>query len=227
MSKIRDKLQTIGANINQFADKYGRDSSHIQLLAVSKRHSVDLIREAYQSGQHAFGENYAQEMLDKAEDLADLAIEWHFIGPLQSNKTKRIAETASWVHTIERLKIAKRLNDQRPDKLPPLNICIQINSDEEASKSGIHIEDLSEFATEISNLKNLCLRGLMAIPAPQTDFIKQRQAFSKVTKAYEELKQQGFKLDTLSMGMSNDMEAAIAEGATIVRIGTAIFGKRD
>lgn len=227
MSQIRDKLQTVGANINQFADKYGCDSSRIQLLAVSKRHSVDLIREAFQAGQLAFGENYAQEMLEKANDLSDLSIEWHFIGPLQSNKTKPIAQTASWVHTIERLKIAKRLNEQRPDTLPPLNVCIQINSDEEESKSGISMGDLPEFATEINKLTNLKLRGLMAIPMPETDFYKQRQSFAKVKQAYENLNKQGFGLDTLSMGMSNDMEAAIAEDATIVRIGTAIFGTRD
>lgn len=227
MNKIRDKLLTVGTNIKQFSEKYRTGKSDVQLLAVSKRHPADLIREAFNAGQVAFGENYAQEMLDKAEDLEDLAIEWHFIGPLQSNKTKRIAQTAHWVHTIERLKIAERLNSQRPETLPPLNICIQINIDEEDTKSGIHLNDLNTFAAEISQLTNLRLRGLMAIPAPEADFLKQRQSFANVKQAYENLKQQGFELDTLSMGMSNDMEAAIAEGATIVRIGTAIFGKRD
>lgn len=227
MNKIRDKLLTVGTKIKQFSAKYGIGKSGVQLLAVSKRHPADLIREAYQAGQIAFGENYAQEMTEKAGLLEDLEIEWHFIGPLQSNKTKGIAETAHWVHTIERLKIAKRLNSQRPDTLPPLNICIQINIDEEQTKSGIHLKDLNTVAAEISQLKNLRLRGLMAIPAPEADFLKQRHAFANVKQAYEDLIKQGFKLDTLSMGMSNDMEAAIAEGATIVRIGTAIFGKRD
>ncbi len=227
MIKIRDKLLTIGANIKQFAQKYQRNPEEIQLLAVSKRHSESMIREAFAAGQTAFGENYVQELLNKAEALSDLPIEWHFIGPLQSNKTKKIAQTASWVHTIDRLKIAKRLNKQRPPELPPLSVCIQLNISGEQSKSGIMLNELATLAQEINQLKQLKLRGLMAIPAPESDFHKQRQAFAKIYQAQQDLIKQGFDLDTLSMGMSNDMEAAIAEGATIVRIGTAIFGKRD
>ncbi len=227
MIKIRDKLLTIGANIKQFAQKYQRNPENIQLLAVSKRHSESMIREAFAAGQTAFGENYVQELLNKAEALSDLPIEWHFIGPLQSNKTRKIAQTVSWVHTIDRLKIAKRLNEQRPQELPPLSVCIQLNISGEESKSGIMPHELAALATEINQLEHLKLRGLMAIPAPETDFYKQRMAFAKIYQAQQGLIRQGFDLDTLSMGMSNDMEAAIAEGATIVRIGTAIFGKRD
>jgi len=227
MTKIRDKLLTIGANIKQFAQKYQRNPEEIQLLAVSKHHPQSMIREAFAAGQTAFGENYVQELLNKAEALNDLPIEWHFIGPLQSNKTKKIAQTASWVHTIDRLKIAKRLNKQRPPELPPLSVCIQLNISGEQSKSGIMLNELATLAQEINQLKQLKLRGLMAIPAPESDFHKQRQAFAKIYQAQQDLIKQGFDLDTLSMGMSNDMEAAIAEGATIVRIGTAIFGKRD
>ena len=227
MTKIRDKLLTIGANIKQFAQKYQRNPEEIQLLAVSKHHPQSMIREAFAAGQTAFGENYVQELLNKAEALNDLPIEWHFIGPLQSNKTKKIAQTASWVHTIDRLKIAKRLNKQRPPELPPLSVCIQLNISGEQSKSGIMLNELATLAQEINQLKQLKLRGLMAIPAPESDFHKQRLAFAKIYQAQQDLIKQGFDLDTLSMGMSNDMEAAIAEGATIVRIGTAIFGKRD
>lgn len=227
MNQIRDKLQTIGANIKQYAQKYQREPDDIQLLAVSKRHPENVIRKAFSAGQIAFGENYAQELLDKANALSDLPIEWHFIGPLQSNKTQKIAQTASWVHTIDRLKIAKRLNDQRLDNLPPLNVCIQVNISGESSKSGILLDDLVTLAQEIRKLKNLNLRGLMAIPAAESNFSRQREAFANVKQAYDQLVKLGFELDTLSMGMSNDMEAAIAEGATIVRIGTAIFGKRD
>lgn len=224
---VRDKLQIIGAKLDQFARQYQRSASDIQLLAVSKRHSITAIREAYEAGQILFGENYVQELLDKAEQLSDLNIKWHFIGPLQSNKTKKIAAIADWIHAIDRIKIAQRLNDQRPDDLPRLNICIQVNISKESSKSGIFPEDVVTFAKEIANMPKLNLRGLMVIPAAESDLAKQRKAFAKTAKLLAELNQQGFKLDTLSMGMSGDMEAAIAEGATIVRIGTAIFGKRE
>jgi len=227
MATIRDNLQIIGAKLKQFALQYQRPLNDIQLLAVSKRHSVECIREAYESGQKAFGENYVQELLDKVSQLSDLEIEWHYIGPLQSNKTRKIAQVASWVHTIDRLKIAKRLNDQRPENLPPLSVCIQVNISGEASKSGVLPEDVDALAIEISQLPRLNLRGLMAIPAPETDFDKQRAIFSKVAALKAQLNQQGHQLDTLSMGMTGDMEAAIAEGATIVRIGTAIFGARE
>ncbi len=227
MIQIRDKLQIIGANIKQYAKEYQRKVGDIQLLAVSKHHPESMIREAFSAGQVAFGENYVQELVKKAETLDDLPIEWHFIGPLQSNKTKKIAQLASWVHTIDRLKIARRLNDQRPPELPPLSVCIQLNISGEASKSGIMPQELAGLATQINALDRLKLRGLMAIPAPQADFSRQRQVFARVREAQQNLLEQGFQLDTLSMGMSNDMQAAIAEGATIVRIGTAIFGKRN
>jgi len=223
---VRDNLQIIGTKLEYFAEQYHRSISEIQLLAVSKRHSVTAIREAYEAGQRAFGENYVQELLEKAEQLSDLDIEWHFIGPLQSNKTRKIASVASWVHTVDRIKIAQRLNDQRPEDLPDLNICIQVNISEEANKSGILAEETLAFAQALLPLSRLKLRGLMVIPAIETDFAKQRKAFAKAAELLAQLNQQGFNLDTLSMGMSGDMEAAIAEGATIVRIGTAIFGKR-
>ena len=223
---VRDNLQIIGTELEHFAEQYNRSISETQLLAVSKRHPELAIREAYQAGQRVFGENYVQELLEKAEQLSDLDIEWHFIGPLQSNKTRKIAVVANWVHTIDRAKIAQRLNDQRLESLPKLNICIQVNISEETSKSGILAKHVPAFAEEISKLSRLKLRGLMIIPATETDFIKQRKVFSQAAELLAQLNRQGFNLDTLSMGMSSDMEAAIAEGATIVRIGTAIFGKR-
>jgi len=227
MTYISDKLQITGANIENFAIKYQRAPKEVKLLAVSKKHGADKIREAYDAGQTAFGENYVQELLEKQQELSDLNIEWHFIGPLQSNKTKKIAEIASWVHTIDRFKIAKRLSEQRPAQLPPLAVCIQVNISGEESKSGVSIEELPSLAKEINTLPRLQLKGLMVIPAPEKNFEKQRAVFARLTEIKKQLNQQGLEIDTLSMGMSDDMEAAIAEGATIVRIGTAIFGKRD
>ena len=227
MTQIQDKLQIIGTEIKSAVEQYKREENSVQLLAVSKRHPVEAIEEAYHAGQIAFGENYVQELVEKAEALYKLNIEWHFIGPLQSNKTKQIAAVASWVHTIDRLKIAQRLNDQRPEILPPLSVCIQVNISGEESKSGVIGDELTELAQQISKMPRLRLRGLMAIPAPTSDFIKQREVFTEVTALKDQLNQRGYDLDTLSMGMSGDMEAAIAEGATIVRIGTAIFGARD
>ena len=224
---VSDNLQIIGAKLKQYAEQYQRNASDIQLLAVSKRHPANAIREAHQAGQKAFGENYVQELLDKAEQLTDLDIQWHFIGPLQSNKTKSIAAVADWIHTVDRLKIARRLSTQRLDALPPLNICIQVNVSGESTKSGIIPDEVLSIAKDIAGLPNLKLRGLMVIPAPENDFSKQRVAFAKTAKLLAELNTVGFDLDTLSMGMSGDMEAAIAEGATIVRIGTAIFGQRE
>ena len=227
MSRLADNLLTIGAKIKKHAKRYQKKTEDIQLLAVSKRHSAENIAEAFTLGQKSFGENYVQELLQKAEQLRHLAIEWHFIGPLQSNKTKAIAETVSWVHTIDRLKIAQRLSRQRPENLEPLNVCIQVNISNEASKSGLQAEDVEKLAQQIKDLPQLKLRGLMAIPAPHTDFNKQRAEFSKLASLKRALNKKGFALDTLSMGMSADSEAAIAEGATIIRIGTAIFGARE
>ena len=224
---VSDNLQIIGTKLDAFSKQYKRSPSSIRLLAVSKRHSVSAIRKANAVGQIDFGENYVQELLEKAEQLSDLEIQWHFIGPLQSNKTKKIAEVANWVHTIDRIKIAQRLSDQRSADLPKLNVCIQVNISEEANKSGVSPDDVFIFAKEVSNLPMLNLRGLMVIPVAETDFKKQRAVFAKTKKLLAELNKKGFKLDTLSMGMSGDMEAAVAEGATIVRIGTAIFGNRQ
>ena len=233
MTKIRDNLQIIGANIDHYLSQYKRPKDSAQLLPVSKRHGIDKIREAYEFGYHAFGENYVQELLDKNQQLDDLDIEWHFIGPLQSNKTKKIAEVASWVHAVDRLKIAQRLSDNRPDDMHPLSICLQVNISGEDTKSGISPDELNSLAHEIVKLPKIKLRGLMVIPAPEDDFIKQREVFAKVAKLKDDLQKSlkqnhpEIELDTLSMGMSNDIEAAIAEGATMVRVGNAIFGQRE
>ena len=233
MSDIRDNLLTIGTKIKQYSTLYQRPKNSTQLLAVSKRHTTESITTAYNVGQRAFGENYAQELFDKNEKLTKLDIEWHFIGPLQSNKAKKIAQVADWVHAVDRLKIAKKLSENRPENLPPLSICLQINISGEDSKSGVEPDDLFTLAEAVTQLPHLKLRGLMVIPAPEDDSTKQRSVFAKVatlkTALENHLIQQGIDvtLDTLSMGMSNDIEAAIAEGATIVRVGTAIFGQRD
>lgn len=226
MKSLCDKLQIIGLNISDSIKAYQRFENSVQLLAVSKHHPAEDIRDAYHCGQHAFGENYVQEMLDKVGVLNDLDIEWHFIGSLQSNKTRAVAETVHWVHTIDRLKIAKRLSEQRPETMTPLSVCIQVNISREDSKSGVLAEDVKSLATEIAPLKNIKLRGLMAIPTAEHDFQRQRDTFAQVRELQAQLNAEGFQLDTLSMGMSGDMKAAIAEGATIVRIGTAIFGAR-
>ena len=224
---ICDRLKTVKQKIHDAEQRYQRAPGSVQLLAVSKTKPSAAIRAAWECGQRSFGENYAQELQDKSEELQDLDIDWHFIGPLQSNKTRIIATHAHWVHSIDREKIARRLNDQRPDELPPLNVCLQINISGEASKSGLELEAVQGLAQQILQLPRLRLRGLMTLPAPELGFEQQRAAFARVRKLLEELKAQGLELDTLSMGMTGDMEAAIAEGATIVRIGTAIFGARD
>lgn len=226
MSKIQHNLQMIGLEIARDCQHFGRDPAHVSLLAVSKRHPAEAIREAYDSGQRSFGENYVQEMLEKAELLKDLGVEWHFIGPLQSNKSKDVAATASWVHTIDRLKIARRLSEQRPNSMSPLNVCLQVNVNNEASKSGVSLGDLDDLLESVSVLPNIKVRGLMAIPQATKDLELQRQNFRLLADAQMRLNKAGYELDTLSMGMSGDMDAAIAEGATIVRIGTAIFGER-
>ncbi len=228
MTQISDNLQTIGAKLKKFSLQYNRVENSVKLLAVSKKHDSSKIREAYAYGQRAFGENYVQELWDKYHELSDLDIEWHFIGPLQSNKTKKIAEISDWVHTIDRLKIAQRLNDQRPENLAPLSVCIQLNISGERSKSGISENEVTDLAKEIIKLPKLKLRGLMVIPAPEENFDKQLEVFAKVNAIKDTLNlEQGIELDTLSMGMSNDIEAAIAGGSTMVRIGTAIFGQRE
>ena len=197
-----------------------------QLLAVSKTRPVEEIEAAYKAGQQAFGENYLQEALAKMSALDKLSISWHFIGAIQSNKTREIANAFDWVHSVERIKIARRLSEQRNPELEPLNICLQVNICNENTKSGVRHNEFTDLAREVANLPNLKLRGLMAIPEKVESLDMQRSIFRKMQQTMTELNQQGLDLDTLSMGMSNDMEAAIAEGATIVRIGTAIFGPR-
>ncbi|MDY7577978.1 YggS family pyridoxal phosphate-dependent enzyme [Herbaspirillum sp. RTI4] len=229
MSLISQNLQAIHQRIERAVTAAGRAPGSVQLLAVSKTFDAAAVADAVAQGQTAFGENYVQETLDKIATLAASgapALEWHFIGPLQSNKTRQIAEHVDWVHSVERLKIAQRLSDQRPPQLPPLNICLQVNISGEASKSGTTVQDMPALAAAVAALPRLRLRGLMAIPAPGADVQQQRAAFAQVRVLFENLRAQGLALDTLSMGMSDDLEAAIAEGATIVRIGSAIFGAR-
>ena len=231
MSIIAGNLQAVEATITDAVKASERTRSDVQLLAVSKTFPAQAVLEAMAAGQLAFGENYLQEALDKIASVAqaqpDAAVEWHFIGPIQSNKTRPIAASFAWVHTVDRLKIAQRLSEQRPPELGPLNICLQVNISGEASKSGASPEELPALAREVAQLPNLCLRGLMAIPEPTTDVAEQRTAFARVRALFDALRADGLALDTLSMGMSGDLAPAIAEGATIVRVGSAIFGKRD
>lgn len=224
MSTIADNIQLVGSRIRAAAQAAGRDENSIQLLAVSKTKPAEALREAHAAGLRNFGENYLQEALSKQLELADLPLIWHFIGPIQSNKTRAIAEHFDWVHSVDRLKIAQRLSEQRPANLPPLNICIQVNVSGEASKSGCTPQDLPALAAAISALPRLKLRGLMAIPEPTEDRAEQDAAFAAVQRLQASL---DLPLDTLSMGMSHDLESAIAQGATWVRIGTALFGARD
>lgn len=226
-SSIPIALQQVTQQITEFANKYDRSANSVKLLAVSKRKSIASIQAAIQAGQRAFGENYADEAVEKIQALASESLEWHFIGAVQSRKCQLIAEHFHWVHSVDRLKVARRLSDFRPSNKPPLNICLQVNLDNEDTKSGISINQVGELATTCSTLPGLRLRGLMAIPAPRNDFHDQRSVFATLRELQNALQAQFPELDTLSMGMSADMEAAIAEGATIVRVGTAIFGARD
>ena len=230
MSSIAQHLQHVQQQIAQAAGRAGRAPASGQRLAVSKTFGPGAVAEAVAAGQRAFGENYLQEALDKIAALPalvpDTPLEWHFIGPIQSNKTRPIAEHFDWVHSVDRLKIAQRLSEQRPEELGALNICLQVNISAEASKSGLSPEELPEVAARVAQLPRLRLRGLMAIPAPSDDMKQQRAAFAAVRGLYEQLCANGLALDTLSMGMSADLEAAVAEGATIVRVGSAIFGAR-
>ncbi|KZX62803.1 MAG: YggS family pyridoxal phosphate-dependent enzyme [Pseudomonas sp.] len=224
MSTIEKNIAKVAARIREAAQAVHRDAATVGLLAVSKTQPAAAIREAFAAGLRDFGENYLQEALDKQVDLDDLPLIWHFIGPIQSNKTKAIAEHFDWVHSVDRLKIAQRLSDQRPATLPPLNICLQVNVSGEASKSGCTPQELGPLAEAVAAMPQLRLRGLMCIPAPTEDPAEQRAAFARLRLLRDEL---ALDLDTLSMGMSQDLEAAIAEGATWVRIGTALFGARD
>lgn len=219
-------MQAVRTRIAHAAAACGRQAEAITLLAVTKTVSVERIAEAYRCGQAAFGENYAQEALEKIGRLSDLPLEWHFIGPLQSNKARVIAEHFDWVHSVDREKVAVRLAAARPAHLRPLNVCIQVNVSGESSKSGVLPGTEIELARVIGRLPQLRLRGLMAIPEPSPDVVRQRRQFGVLRTARDRLARAGIPLDTLSMGMSDDLEAAIAEGATLVRIGTAIFGPR-
>jgi pyridoxal phosphate enzyme (YggS family) len=230
MTTISANLQAVLARIDAAARQYGRDPREVALLAVSKKWPAAYVRDAAAAGQRAFGENYVQEGVDKIvelHELRQLGLVWHFIGPLQSNKTRVVAENFDWVHSVDRLKIAERLAEQRPDALPPLSVCLQVNVSGEQTKSGVSLAEAPALAREIARLPRLQLRGLMAIPAPTDDFGAQRLPFSRLRALYEQLRADGLALDTLSMGMSHDLEAAIAEGATLVRVGTAIFGERN
>jgi pyridoxal phosphate enzyme (YggS family) len=224
MSTIADNILQVGSRIQTATQAAHRPENSVQLLAVSKTKPAAALREAYAAGLRDFGENYLQEALGKQLELADLPLIWHFIGPIQSNKTRAIAEHFDWVHSVDRLKIAQRLSEQRPAELPSLNICIQVNVSGEASKSGCTPADLPALAEAINGLPRLKLRGLMAIPEPTEDRAEQDAAFAAVQKLQASLDP---PLDTLSMGMSHDLESAIAQGATWVRIGTALFGARD
>lgn len=228
MTSIAANLQAVRARIAAACIVAAREEKTVQLLAVSKTWPAARVREAAAAGQCAFGENYVQEAVEKATGLKDLDIEWHFIGPLQGNKTRLVAENFAWVHSVDRLKIAERLGAQRPAGLPPLQLCLQVNVSGEASKSGCAPQQALDLAVAIGELPKLRLRGLMAIPAPTTDLMQQRSQFALLRRTLESINAAtGCGLDTLSMGMSDDLEAAIMEGATIVRIGTAIFGERE
>jgi hypothetical protein len=228
MTSIAANLQAVRVRIAAACVAAGRAVESVQLLAVSKTWPAASVRDAAAAGQRAFGESYVQEAADKATELTGLDLEWHFIGPLQSNKTRPVAEGFAWVHSVDRLKIAERLAAQRPATLPPLNVCLQVNVSGEASKSGCAPEQGVGLAAAIGALSGLRLRGLMAIPEPTTDIIRQRRQFALLRQTLERINAElDFRLDTLSMGMSDDLEAAIMEGATIVRVGTAIFGQRD
>ena len=224
MSTIAKNIAKVRTRIREAAQACGRDPESVGLLAVSKTKPAAAVREAHACGQRDFGENYLQEALNKQAELSDLSLTWHFIGPIQSNKTRPIAEHFAWVHSVDRLKIAQRLSEQRPAQLPPLNICLQVNVSGEASKSGCAPEELPALALAVSQLPNLRLRGLMTIPEPTSDVAQQHAACARLRQLRDDL---NLELDVLSMGMSDDLEAAIAEGATWVRIGTALFGARD
>lgn len=227
MSDILANLQAVRQRIATAQHACGR-TDPVTLMAVSKTFPAEAVRAAVAAGQHCFGENYVQEALDKMRALADLRaqLEWHFIGPLQSNKTRQVAEHFDWVHSIDRLKLAQRLSEQRPAGLPPLQVCLQVNISGETTKGGVEPSDVLALAQAVALLPNLSLRGLMAVPAPSDNPAEQRHAFSALRALQDTLLTRGMTVDTLSMGMSADLESAIAEGATIVRIGTAIFGAR-
>ncbi len=225
-SSIADNIARVRAQIQAACQAAGRVPQSVQLLAVSKTRGPDAVRQAHAAGQTAFGENYIQEAVDKINALRDLPLQWHCIGPIQSNKTRLVAEHFDWVHSVDRLKIAQRLSEQRPAQLPPLQVCIQVNVDGGENKSGVSPQDLSVLAQAVAALPRLQLRGLMTIPEPAETETQMRAVHRQAKALFEQLRAQGLPLDTLSMGMSADLAAAIAEGSTMVRVGTAIFGQR-
>jgi len=225
--RVTENLRIIRDLLDKAAADAGRDPASVSLLAVSKKQPLRAILEAADAGQRDFGENFVQEGLEKIAGSREKGLRWHFIGHLQSNKTRSVAEHFDWVHTVDRLKIARRLSEQRPEDRGPLNVCVQVNVDDEASKSGVGVADAVDLALAVSRLPRLRLRGFMCIPAPARSETLERQAFSRLARIADAAREQGLDIDTLSMGMSGDYGPAIAEGATIVRIGTAIFGPRD
>ena len=227
MTTIEKNLLTVRERIAAACSAAGRGPGAVGLLAVSKTFDAQSVRQAFAAGQTAFGENYIQEAAQKITELRQLPLQWHCIGPIQSNKTRLVAEHFDWVHTVDRLKTAQRLSEQRPAHLPPLQVCIQVNADGGASKSGVLPEEALALAQQVATLPNLRLRGIMSIPEPASDFTSACAVFAKVKAVFDELNANGLALDTLSMGMSADLEAAIASGSTMVRVGTAIFGGRD
>ena len=227
MIRVTENLRKIRDLLAETAENAGRSADSVKLLAVSKKQPVSAILEAVSAGQRDFGENQAVEGIEKITEIANPELVWHFIGHLQTNKTRPVAEHFSWVHSVDRLKTARRLSDQRPDSLGDLNVCIQVNVDDEASKSGVRPEEVAQLAAAIVALPRLRLRGLMCLPAIREEFEGQRQPFRRLRELGDELRAAGMPIDTLSMGMSDDFRAAICEGSTIVRIGTAVFGPRS
>lgn len=226
MTTIGDNLQTVRQRIAAACAAAQRDVNEVTLLAVSKTFDAEAVRQAWDAGQRAFGENYIQEAVEKIGRLADLPIEWHCIGPIQSNKTRLVAANFHWVHTVDRLKIAQRLSEQRDENLPPLQVCIQVNIDGGPNKSGVAPGEALDLAREVASLPRLKLRGLMTIPEPAEDFAAQKAAHLQAKALFDRLREAGLAIDTLSMGMTADLEAAVAAGSTMVRVGTAIFGGR-
>ena len=230
-NRVAESLATVRERIAAAERRFDRPSGSVALVAVAKTKPASLIRAAWEAGQRQFGENFVQEAVQKLDELSRLSgpggIEWHFVGALQANKSRTVAERFDWVHTVDRLRIARRLSDQRPAWLPPLNVCLQVNVSGEASKSGVEVAEVAELASAVAELPRLRLRGLMTIPRPCIGLDEQRAALRPLVEAYERLCTSGLSLDTLSMGMTDDLEAAVAEGSTMVRIGTAVFGPRE
>lgn len=226
MTSIAENFTQLSAQLRRLEQQYERPGESVKLLAVSKRHSVESIQAAFDAGIRDFGENYVQEALDKIRQLSSLNVNWHFIGPVQANKTRPIAESFAWVHSVDRLKIAQRLNDQRDPASAKLNICVQVKLSDEASKSGVELDAAEALCDAVEGMPNLQLRGLMAIPKAAAESTAQRRIFRLLAQEFTRLQPRYERFDTLSMGMSNDFEAAIAEGSTLIRIGTALFGPR-